>query len=103
VKAAIYARTGSIEQSSIVQIDQCRGYIREVGGEVVGVYYDEGISAHQLERYGLTQLKNDANHQKFDAVVVTGFDRLYRDHQQIDEFVSKLIHANIELVIMNQL
>jgi site-specific DNA recombinase len=103
VKAAIYARTGSIEQSSIVQIDQCRGYIREVGGEVVGVYYDEGISAHQLERYGLTQLKNDAKHQKFDAVVVTGFDRLYRNHQQMDEFVSNLIHANIELVIMNQL
>jgi DNA invertase Pin-like site-specific DNA recombinase len=103
MKAAIYARTGSIEHSTISQIDLCRGYIREHGGELVGIYYDEGISAHQLERYGLRQLKNDAVHHKFDAVVVTGFDRLYRNHEYFDNFLSSLSDSNIELVIMNQL
>jgi DNA invertase Pin-like site-specific DNA recombinase len=103
MKAVIYARTGSIDQSTITQIDLCRGFIREQGGEVVGVYYDEGISAHELERYGLDQLKSDALAHKFNAVVVTGFDRLYRSHSHVDAFQSELSQSNIELMIANQL
>lgn len=79
MRAVIYARTASAEQSTISQIDRCRDFIRTHHGQIVGIYDDEGASAHDEARDGLKQLLLDASSGNFNTVVVTGYDRFARN------------------------
>ncbi|TMV49405.1 recombinase family protein [Paenibacillus mesophilus] len=103
MKAAIYARTAHSEQSTLSQIELCREYIREQKGTVVGVYDDEGSSAHDDDRDGLASLMTDALTTSFDTVVVTGYDRLFRSHGKLQEFINQLGALKIELVAVKSL
>ena len=103
MKAAIYARTGSKDQSTVNQIDLCREYIHECGGTVIGIYDDEGMSAHNLDREGLNTMMRDAMEKKFDTIVVTGYDRLFRESEKLNEFLTRLSQLNIELHVVKTL
>jgi DNA invertase Pin-like site-specific DNA recombinase len=99
MQAAVYARTGSKTKSINEQIMICKEFIRLEGWNVVEVYADQGISAHEQERPEMKRLLSDAFHRKFDLVVITGYDRLYRSQSFIDELIYKLHLFDIVVVI----
>lgn len=103
MKAAIYARTASQEQGTINQIELCRDYILGKSGEVVCIFDDEGISAHDLKRDGLVTLMEAATQNKFDTLVVASYDRLFRDHRLMKEFMDGLGQLKISLVVVKTL
>src|SRR5512143_2987071 len=81
---AIYCRYSSDQQNELSLEDQekfCRRAIAERGGVVINVYTDAARSGWSLDRDGFTQLRNDAERGKFDAVMFWKFDRLARNHE----------------------
>jgi site-specific DNA recombinase len=103
MKAALYARTGSMEHSTQDQLQLCREYSLRKGWEVVGIYEDVGISAHELERNGLKQMLTDAELHNFDLIVIASYDRLYRSQSFIDVLLNKLYIFNVIVVVVPQL
>jgi DNA invertase Pin-like site-specific DNA recombinase len=103
MKAALYARTGSMERSTKDQLHLCREYSHKKGWDVVGIYEDKGVSAHELERNGLKLLLNDAELHKFYLIVISSYDRLYRSQSFIELLLNKLYKFNIIVVVVPQL
>jgi site-specific DNA recombinase len=103
MNAALYARTGSLEHSTQSQLQLCKAYSLSKGWEVVAVYEDMGISAHELDRKGMKAMLDDAELHKFDLVVISGYDRLFRSQSFIDTFLSKLYTFNVIVVVVPQL
>jgi site-specific DNA recombinase len=101
MKAALYARTGTTQHSIKDQLHQCRQFSRKKGWKVVGIYKDEGISAHELERNGLKQMLIDAQLRKFDLIVITRYDRLYRSQTFIDNLLTQLYAFDVVVVVAN--
>lgn len=84
IRFAIYSRYSSEQQNELSLEDQekfCRREIAERGGVVINVYTDAARSGWSLDRNGFTQLRNDAERGKFDAVMFWKFDRLARNHE----------------------
>ncbi len=84
VRFAIYCRYSSEQQNELSLEDQekfCRRAIAERGGVVINVYTDAARSGWSLDRDGFTQLRNDAERDKFDAVMFWKFDRLARNRE----------------------
>jgi site-specific DNA recombinase len=101
MKAALYARTGTTQHSTKDQLHQCRQYSRKKGWEVVGIYQDEGVSAHELERSGLKQMLLDAQLRKFDLIIIARYDRLYRSQTFIDNLLTQLYAFDVVVVVAN--
>jgi site-specific DNA recombinase len=99
MKAAVYARTGSAVISTNEQVVICKEFIRSEGWSLIEVYADQGISAHEQERPEMKRLLSDALHRRFEIVVVTGYDRLYRSQSFIDELLYKLYLFDIVVII----
>lgn len=78
MKAAIYARVSTNEQSSSMQLRELREYCKRRGWGVAEEFVDEGISGGKEGRPALDKLMADAHKRKFDAVVVWKFDRFAR-------------------------
>jgi site-specific DNA recombinase len=103
MKAALYARTGSMEHSTEDQLHQCREYALSRSWQVVEIYEDRGISAHELDRTGMKQMIFDAEQHKFDLIVISRYDRLYRSQSFIEELLNKLYAFDIVVVVAPQL
>lgn len=99
MKAAIYARTSQLAQSTASQIERCRRYVSSFGGEITGIYDDCGVSGISApdDREGLQLLMKHATENKFDTLVVTSADRLFRDESLFREFMTGLGQLNIKL------
>lgn len=103
MNAALYTRTGSLEHSTLDQLQRCKEYSFNKGWEVVAVYEDKGISAHELDRKGMKAMMDDAKLHKFDFIVISGYDRLFRSQSFIDTFLNKLFTYNVIVVVVPQL
>jgi DNA invertase Pin-like site-specific DNA recombinase len=101
MNVAIYARTASEEQSTLSQIHICREYALDKGWAVIGVYDDTGVNASKIEREGLGLFIQDAH--RYNVLMVSSLDRLFREPSMIDEFIKGLSRLQIQLVIVDQL
>lgn len=82
-KVALYCRVdhGSMAYGHFAieqQKKQLEQFARINGLCVAGFYFDSGCPAKDLERPGLQKLLKDYKKGKFQAVIVTKPDRLYR-------------------------
>ncbi|QGQ95900.1 recombinase family protein [Paenibacillus psychroresistens] len=99
MKAALYARTGSLEHETQNQLQQCREYAHSKGWQVVNIYEDKGISAHELDRIGMKQMLVDAESHKFDLIIISSYDRLFRSQSFIEELLNKLYSYDVVVVV----
>ncbi len=98
----IYARYSAgpnqTDQSIEGQVADCRAYAEREGIRIVEVYADHHISGKSLEgRDELKRLLYDAEHHKFDCVIVWKIDRLGRDRYDLANCKMKLKRAGVEL------
>jgi DNA invertase Pin-like site-specific DNA recombinase len=79
LKAVIYARVSTDEQSTKNQVTQLKEWATTRVWEIVGIYQENESAwkaGHQVE---LARLKVDAARRKFDLVLVWALDRLSRE------------------------
>lgn len=83
MKAIIYTRVSTNEQSPEMQITALRDYAKARGIDIVKEYCDNGVSGSKSSRPALDSLMNDAKKRKFDMVLVFRFDRFARSSRHL--------------------
>lgn len=83
MRYAAYVRISSEEQVGNFSLDaqkrEITAWVTAKGGILVKVYEDEAKSARTADRPAFQQMRKDARHNKFDALVVHKFDRFARN------------------------
>ncbi len=104
IRAALYARYSSDQQSSASITDQqriCRERAEHEGWQLVGSYEDAAISgASMILRPGIQKLLADAQAGKFDIVLAEALDRVSRDQADVATLYKHLQFARVPLVTL---
>jgi DNA invertase Pin-like site-specific DNA recombinase len=91
-----YIRVSTEEQVGTFSIDSQRRdietWVKRRGGQLIGTYVDEAISALTTDRPAFKQMRRDAAAGLFDAIVVYRFDRFSRN--RVDAIAIKAIFSN---------
>ena len=98
MRAAIYARCSTADQSVDLQLDGLRDYTEARGFEIVEEYIDEGVSGAKVTRPALDRLLADAHRRRFDTVLVWKLDRLGRSLSHLIRLVEQLGSLGVGLV-----
>ena len=98
MRAALYARVSTTEQTVDLQLDGLREYAKARGLEVVGEYVDEGVSGAKAKRPALDRLMADAHKRALDVVLVWKLDRLGRSLSHLIRLVDTLGSLRVDLV-----
>src|SRR3546814_12920132 len=102
IRAALYARYSSDQQSSASIADQqriCRERAEREGWQLVGSFEDAAISgASMILRPGIQKLLADAQAGKFDIVLSEALDRVSRDQADVAALYKHLQFARVPLV-----
>src|SRR5215468_7801069 len=97
MRAAIYARVSTFDQTVDNQLFDLRRYIEARGWTSINEYVDV-ISGAKDRRPGLDDLVRDARRRKFDAVVVWKLDRLGRSLRHLVLLMEELQQLGVALV-----
>jgi DNA invertase Pin-like site-specific DNA recombinase len=104
MRAAIYLRVSTAEQTTDNQERELRAAADRMGHEVVEIYRDHGVSGAKGrdKRPAFDKLHRDATRRKFDVVMAWSVDRLGRSLQDLVAFLEHLRETRIELFLHQQ-
>ena len=104
MRAAIYLRVSTDEQTTENQERELRAAADRIGHEIVAVYRDAGISGSKGrdQRPGFDTMHKDAARRRFDVVMAWSVDRLGRSLQDLCGFLSELHSLGIDLFLHQQ-
>ncbi len=105
VRAAIYARYSSDNQSAASIDDQirlCRAKIIHENWDAVEIFSDAAISGASTNRPGYQAMMEMARCHGFDILVCEALDRLSRDLEDVAGMYNRLSFANIQLVTLGE-
>ena len=100
MRAAIYARYSSDQQSAASIQDQvrlCRRLCEEQGWQVVEVFADEAISGATHLRPDFQRMQQVAMRSGFDVLVAEALDRLSRDQEHIAGLHKRLNYLDVQM------
>ncbi len=98
MKAAIYCRVSTTEQSIEMQRLDLLRFCGQRGFSVFKEYTDEGVSGTRDRRPGLDELTADAKKRLFDAVVCWRFDRFARSTKHLISALEEFHHLGIDFI-----
>jgi site-specific DNA recombinase len=101
MRAAIYARYSSEQQSAASIPDQvrlCRRLCEDRGWTVVEVFADEAMSGATHLRPDFQRMQQMAMQGGFDVVVAEGLDRLSRDQEHIAGLYKRMGYLGVRIV-----
>jgi site-specific DNA recombinase len=84
MKGAFYGRHSTDKQNLDSQLSSAYDFAEKYECEIVGDYFDEGISSRKKDRDGLKLLLKDANEGKFDFIIIYSHSRLARMPEEHD-------------------
>jgi DNA invertase Pin-like site-specific DNA recombinase len=104
MKAALYVRTSTLDQTTENQERELRAVAARLGHEVVEVYADNGISGAKGrdKRPAFDRLCRDATRRRFDIIMAWSVDRLGRSLQDLVAFLSEIHASHVELYLHQQ-
>ena len=102
MRAAIYSRVSTTDQTTSPQIDELRSYCGRRQWDIAGEYTDVGISGAENSRLGLNRLLADAKRRKFDAVLVYRYDRFARSLRQLVTALCEFEALGIQFVSVHE-
>ena len=104
MRAAIYLRVSTDEQTTDNQERELRAAAGRMGHEIVQVYRDAGISGAKGrdKRPAFDAMHKDAARRRFDVVMAWSVDRLGRSLQDLCGFLSELHSLDIDLFLHQQ-
>jgi DNA invertase Pin-like site-specific DNA recombinase len=98
IRAAIYGRVSTSDQSTQMQVSALREYIERRGWSLAGEYVDEGVSGTRDRRPALDRLIADAKQRRFDAVLVWKLDRFARSLRHLVNALAELEALGVAFV-----
>jgi len=101
MRAAIYARVSTTDQTNGVQISELTSYVQNRGWELAGIYQDQ-MSGARISRPGLDRLMADARMRRFDAVLVWKLDRFGRSLVHCVGGIQELAGLGVRFIAMTQ-
>ena len=102
MKAAIYLRVSTAEQTTLNQEIELKSYCEREGFEIFEIYRDEGVSGAKTSRPALDKMLKDMREKKFDAVIVWKFDRLGRSTKHLLQVLEEMKNKNVRLIATSQ-
>jgi DNA invertase Pin-like site-specific DNA recombinase len=104
MKAALYLRVSTTDQSVENQRRELQAVADRMGHEIVGIYSDNGISGAKGrdKRPGFDRLLRDAARRKFDLVMAWSVDRLGRSLRDLVGFLGEIHALRIDLYLHQQ-
>jgi putative DNA-invertase from lambdoid prophage Rac len=102
MKAAIYARVSTGDQTCEMQLLELREYLTRRGWDTAGEYVDAGFSGTKSSRPQLDRLMKDARQRRFDAVVVWKLDRWGRSLAHLVQSIQELSALGIRFIAVTQ-
>lgn len=102
VRAGIYVRVSTTEQSSDAQVSQLEGYVARMGWPRPCLYRDDGISGVLDNRPGLDLLREDLRTGNVGTVVATKLDRLGRSVLGVLGFFDECDRLGVRVVVTDQ-
>ena len=101
LRAAIYARVSTKEQTTKNQIEICQKYC-ENKNWLDPIIYSDTISGAKASRPAFNQLMDELRKYKFRAVVVTKLDRLGRSMPHLANILEEFKSKKVEFVAVTQ-
>ena len=101
MKAAIYARVSTTDQTNSIQVRELKDYVGHRGWTLASVYQDQ-MSGAKTSRPGLDQLMADARRRKFDAVIVWKLDRFGRSLVHCVSGIQELASLGVRFIATSQ-
>jgi DNA invertase Pin-like site-specific DNA recombinase len=101
MRAAIYARVSTTDQTNTIQIRELTEYVERRGWTLANVYQDQ-MSGAKASRPGLDQLMADARLRRFDTVVVWKLDRFGRSLVHCVSGIQELASLGIRFIATSQ-
>jgi DNA invertase Pin-like site-specific DNA recombinase len=102
MRAAIYVRVSTSEQTVEPQLVALHEYAERRGLAVLETYQDEGVSGAKTHRPALDRLLRDARRRRFDLVVVVKLDRLARSVRHLCNITAELEALGVDLAVLDQ-
>src|SRR5580692_7007834 len=104
MRAALYLRVSTADQTTDNQERELRAAAQRMGHDIVEVYQDNGISVSKGrdKRLAFDKLHRDAARRKFDIVMAWSVDRLGRSLQDLVAFLEHLRSTKVELFLHQQ-
>jgi DNA invertase Pin-like site-specific DNA recombinase len=104
MRAALYLRTSTLDQTTENQERELRAAAARLGHEIVDVYSDNGISGAKSrdKRPAFDRLHKDAARRRFNLVMAWSVDRLGRSVQDLVAFLSELHASRVGLYLHQQ-
>ncbi len=105
---AIYDRNATKQQAgpspSVQRIERCKAIVSKVGGDVIGVYEDVGVSgSERAVAPARDQLMNRVKAGDVDYVVVPDLARLSRSAATVMAITVEMKSSGVELLIAHDL
>src|SRR5215813_1667467 len=101
MKAAIYARVSTLDQTPENQLQELRRYVEARGWTAVE-YVDQGVSGSKESRPALDLLLKDAKRRQFDVLVAWRLDRLGRNLRHLILLLDELQALGIGFVTLGE-
>ena len=98
MKAAIYVRTSTADQTTLNQEINLAEYCQRSGYEVFKIYRDEGVSGAKTSRPQLDQMLQDMRQKLFDTIICWKLDRLGRSTQHLLQVLNEMQNTGTRLV-----
>jgi DNA invertase Pin-like site-specific DNA recombinase len=101
LRAALYGRVSTKEQTSANQLALLRGFAAARGWQAVE-FVDHGISGTRERRVGLDALLRAVRTRRVDVVACTKLDRLARSTRHLVTLAGEFQALGVDLVVLDQ-
>lgn len=102
MKAGLYLRVSTGEQTTLNQEIELKRYCENNDIEIFKIYKDEGISGTKTSRPQLDLMLQDMRAGCFDCVLCWKFDRLGRSTAHLLQVLEELKNKNVRLIATSQ-
>ena len=102
MKAAVYLRVSTSEQTTLNQELELKSYCKREGFDIFEIYKDEGVSGAKTSRPALDKMLKDMREKKFEAIIVWKFDRLGRSTKHLLQVLEEMKNKDVRLIATSQ-
>jgi DNA invertase Pin-like site-specific DNA recombinase len=102
MRAAIYARVSTVDQTCALQLAELRTYVQARGWDLAGEYVDTGWSGAKASRPELDRLMRDARGRKVDCILVWKLDRWGRSVSNLVSSLQELAGLGVRWIATTQ-
>lgn len=102
MKAGLYLRVSTAEQTTLNQELELRKYCENNQIEIYKIYKEEGVSGAKTSRPQLDLMLQDMRKGLFDCVLVWKFDRLGRSTAHLLQVLEELRNRKVRLIATSQ-